>query len=93
VVTTTQAETLRVFATLQPGDRIEIEHEIKIGSSKSWQTKTTGTVIKTDRRRHGLHYQRNVDDKVFFDVIVMTRDDGEQTTVTLDEFSVLRKLD
>jgi len=93
VVTTTQAETLRVFATLQPGDRIEIEHEIKIGSSKSWQTKTTGTVIKTDRRRHGLHYQRNVDDKVFSDVIVMTRDDGEQTTVTLDEFSVLRKLD
>lgn len=93
MVTTTQAETLRVFATLQPGDRIEIEHEIKIGSSKSWQTKTTGTVIKTDRRRHGLHYQRNVDDKVFSDVIVMTRDDGEQTTVTLDEFSVLRKLD
>ena len=92
MATTVQAETLRVFASLEPGDRIELEHEVKIGSSKSWQTKTVGTVVKTDRRRHGLHHQRNVDDKVFSDVIILKREDGELTTVTLDEFSVLKKL-
>jgi hypothetical protein len=51
-----------------------------------------GKVIKAERRRHGLHYRRNRDDKAFSDVIVLERDDGERTTVTLDEFSVLRKL-
>jgi len=92
VSTSTQAETLKVFASLEPGDRIELSHEVKIGSSKSWQTTTTGTVLKIDRRRHGLHHRRNIDDKVFSDVIVLRRDDGEETTLTLDEFSVLKKL-
>lgn len=83
--------TLKVFEQLQPGDRIELEHEVKVGF-RSWTTKTTGQVVSAQRRRHGLHYQRNFDDKAFSDVIILKRDDGELTTVTLDEFSVLRKL-
>ena len=51
-----------------------------------------GTVVHAERRRHGLHYRRNDDDKVFSDMIVLRREDGELTTVTLDEFSVLKKL-
>jgi hypothetical protein len=56
-------------------------------------TTTVGTVVKTDRRRHAYHHQRNFDDKVFSDVVVLKREDGELTTVTLDEFSEIRKLD
>jgi hypothetical protein len=51
-----------------------------------------GTVERTERRRHSLHHKRNDDDKVFSDTIVLRREDGELTTVTLDEFSVLKKL-
>jgi len=87
----TQLATLQVFESLQPGDRIELQHEVKVGF-RSWQTTTTGVVVHAERRRHGLHHQRNHDDKVFSDVIVLRRDSGELTTVTLDEFSVLRKL-
>ena len=36
--------------------------------------------------------RRNYDDKVYSDVIVLKRDDGELTTVTIDEFSELKKL-
>lgn len=90
-MTTQQEETLKVFAELQPGDQVELEHEVKVGF-RSWQTKTRGKVVSAERRRHSLHHQRNYDDKVFSDVIVLERDDGELTTVTLDEFSVLRKL-
>ncbi len=79
-----------IFASLQPGDRIELEHEVKVGF-RSWTTKTEGTVVRTERRRHGLHVDRNYDDKVFSDVIVLTRDSGELTTVALDDFSVLKK--
>jgi hypothetical protein len=84
-------ETLAVYESLQPGDRVELQHEVKVGFRK-WQTTTRGSVLRLERRRHSLHYQRNFDDKVFSDLIVLKREDGELTTVTLDEFTVLRKL-
>jgi len=84
-------ETLQVFESLSPGDRVQLTHEVKVGF-REWQTITEGTVIECQRCRHGLHYQRNFDDHAFSDMIVMRRDDGELTTVTLDEFSVLKKL-
>ena len=84
-------ETIAVYQSLQAGDRVELQHEVKVGF-RSWTTTTTGTVVATERRRHSLHHDRNFDDKVFSDLIVLKRDDGELTTVTLDEFSVLKKL-
>ena len=89
---TTHEQTLKVFQQLQPGDRVELQHEVKVGF-RSWPTQTIGTVVRTERRRHGLHHRRNNDDKVFSDVIVLKRDDGELTTLTLDEFSVLTRID
>ena len=89
--TQSAAEMLDVFRQLKPEDRVEIKHEVKVGF-RSWETVTAGTVVWTERRRHGLHHRRNRDDKVFSDVIVLRRDDGELTTVTLDEFSELTKL-
>lgn len=78
------------FDELAPGDRIEVEHRVTVGL-KSWTTKTTGKVVRTERRRHGLHFRRNVDDKVYSDVILLELADGELTTVTMDEFTVLRR--
>ncbi|MFM2096282.1 MAG: hypothetical protein RIS70_3406 [Planctomycetota bacterium] len=86
-----QRQNLATFDQLQPGDRVELEHEVKVGF-RQWTTRTIGTVISKDRRRHSLHFQRNFDDKVFSDILVLRRESGELTTVTLDEFSVLRKL-
>jgi hypothetical protein len=49
-------------------------------------------VLRAERRRHGLHFERSRDDKVFSDVLVLRRDDGELTTATLDEFTELTRL-
>jgi hypothetical protein len=84
-------ETRLLFQQLQPGDRVEIEHLVTVGL-QSWTTQTAGAVVRTERRRHGLHFRRNFDDKVFSDAIVLQRPDGELTTVTLDEFTVLRRM-
>jgi hypothetical protein len=85
------ADTLRTFEKLQPGDVVELTHEVKVGF-RQWKSTTRGAVVACERRRHGLHIKRNPDDKVFSDVIILRRDDGELTTVTLDEFSQLRKV-
>jgi hypothetical protein len=83
--------TLETYAALQPGDRVQVDHEVKVGF-KTWPTTTIGTVVRTERRRHSLHFRRNLDDKVYSDVIVLKRDSGELTTVTMDEFSALKKI-
>ncbi|MEK6238170.1 MAG: hypothetical protein N2C14_25940 [Planctomycetales bacterium] len=80
-----------VFHDLRPGDRVKVVHEVKVGM-KRWETASEGEVVETRRRRHGLHFRRNGDDKVYSDEILMRREDGELTTVTLDEFSRLEKI-
>jgi hypothetical protein len=81
-----------LFTQLQPGDKIEVDHEVKVGMTR-WHTKTAGEVVRTDRLRHSLHFDRNFDDKVWSDIIVLKRDDGELTTITVDEFTRVRVLD
>ena len=84
-------EAIEIFESLQPGDRVEVVHQVKVGF-RSWESKTVGTVVRKQRRRHSLHFNRNYDDKVYSDMLVIRRDDGELTTITLDEYSDLKKL-
>ena len=88
----TESEMRRLFAELEADDRIEVEHEVKVGQ-KVWHTTTEGRVVETARRRHSLHHDRNYDDKVWSDVVVLQRDDGELTTLTIDEFTRIRRID
>jgi len=85
-----QSRTL--YDQLQPGDRVEVVHGVTVGSSATWSTTTVGRVLRRERRRHGLHFRRSPDDKVYSDVLILARDDGELTTVTIDEFTRLRKV-
>jgi hypothetical protein len=87
----TEAQSRDLFAHLQPGDRVEVLHSIKVGQ-QTWDTATQGSVIRTERRRQGLHFRRNKDDKAFCDLVVLRRDDGEMTTVTLDEYTSLKRI-
>ncbi len=88
---TSESESLKRFDQLKPGDRIEVDHTVTVGL-KNWSARTAGCVIRTERRRHGLHHRRAADDRVFSDVIVLKRPDGELTTVSMDEFTVIRYL-
>ncbi len=84
------SENRQLFDELQPGDRIEVEHKVTVGQ-KHWTSTTAGKVVRTERSRHGLHHRRNVDDKVFSDAILLELADGELTSVTMDEFTVVRR--
>ena len=90
-MTPEEYESRRLYEQLQPGDRVEVIHGVTVGSSAKWNTTTVGKVLRTERRRHGLHFQRNPDDKVYSDVMILARDDGELTTVTIDEYTRLRR--
>lgn len=87
---TSEAAARQLYEELAPGDKVVIEHEIKVGL-KVWTTWSAGTVVRKERRRHGLHYRRNGDDRVWSDALVIRRDDGELSSVTIDEFTVLKR--
>jgi hypothetical protein len=89
-MTTTNSQIRAQFDELKEGDRVEVEHLVTVGQ-KSWTSKTAGTVVRTERRRHGMHFQRNHDDKVFGDEILLELPDGELTTVALDEYTTIRR--
>ena len=91
-MTPEERESRKLYNDLEPGDRVEVVHGVTVGSSAAWTTTTTGRVLRRERRRHGLHFRRNPDDKVYSDVLILARDDGELTTVTMDEFTRLKKL-
>ncbi len=84
-------QTLRTYHDLKIGDRAEVLHEVKVGF-RSWSCRTVGEVVGKERRRHSLHFNRNHDDKVFSDMLVLKLPSGELTTVTLDEYSTVTKL-
>jgi hypothetical protein len=90
-MTATEAQSRQLFTELKPGDKIEVIHTVIVGN-KRWPSKTAGTVLRTERRRHGLHFRRAYDDKVYSDVIILARPDGELTTITMDEFTELRRV-
>jgi hypothetical protein len=89
-MTTSQSQVRAQFDELKVGDRVEVEHLVTVGQ-KSWTAKTCGTVVRIERRRHGLHFQRSYDDKVFSDVVLLELPDGELTAVTMDEFTMIRR--
>lgn len=89
-MTTSQSQIQAQFDELKVGDRVEVEHIVTVGQ-KRWTTKTCGTVVRTERRRHGLHFHRSHDDKVFSDTILLELPDGELTSVTIDEFTMIRR--
>ena len=91
-MTADELESRKLYEQLCPGDRVEVIHGVTVGSSGSWETTTTGRVLRIERRRHGLHFRRNPDDKVYSDVLILARDDGELTTVTIDEYTRLRRI-
>jgi len=89
-MTASNNQALAEFDEIAVGDRGEVEHLVTVGQS-SWTAKTCGTVVRTERRRHGMHFQRNPDDKTYSDVVLLELPDGELTSVTIDEFTTIRR--
>jgi hypothetical protein len=89
-----ELEMRQLYAELQPGDRVEVIHHIKVGF-REHETRAIGTVVKKERRQSGIDsgFARNWDDKYWFDHLVLRKDDGELTSLTMDEYTRLKQLE
>jgi hypothetical protein len=79
-------------AELRPGQRVEIVHHMQVGS-RATESRTVGTLIGRRPREGGIDsgYRRSWDEKQWFDHWYLRKDDGELTSVTLDQFTTVQQ--
>ena len=79
---------------LQPGQRVEITHRIQLGT-RATESRVVGTLVRRQMREAGIDSgcRRSWDEKQWFEHWLLRKDDGELTSVTIDEFTALRQVE
>ena len=71
---------------LRPGARVKVTQQIA-GRDYTWTSDVRGTVVSYEQKQTGSWFAHSRDDKLWLDRLTLRKDDGELTTLVLDEFS------
>ncbi len=74
-----------LLKSLKPGQRIRITQTVRIGSTKTWPAVVEGSFRHFNYMATGLSTERGTDDDVIVIVVHFTKDNGEMSSITLDE--------
>ena len=77
---------------LRPGVRVKITQQIA-ARHYSWNTDVIGTIVSFEQKPTGSWYAHSRDDKLWLDRLTIRKDDGEITTLNLDEFTHIELVD
>jgi hypothetical protein len=81
-----RAELAAVLRSLKPGQRIRITQTIRVGL-KEWTTTVTGRFRELNYLATGLATERVPEDDIVVVALHFIKDNGELSSVTLDEHS------
>jgi hypothetical protein len=87
-----QPVTLETLTQLQPGDRIRITHTVRITSTRSWKTTVTGIFRGLQSLVTGLATDRDPADDIIVPTVHFTKENGELSSVALDEETIVEKM-
>lgn len=71
---------------LMPGAVVAVTQQIP-ARGRTWTSKVVGTVVSYEQKKTGSWYAHSRDDKLWLDRLVLKKEDGEITTLILDEYS------
>ena len=77
-------ESLR--SKLLPGTRVKVTQQIA-ARERTWTSEVRGTVVSYDQQQTGSWFAHSKGDKLWLDRLTLRKDDGEITSLVLDEFS------
>jgi hypothetical protein len=80
-------ELVGVLKNLKPGQRITVTQRVRVGSTATWQTTVVGTFRKVNFLATGISTDRVPEDDIVVVAVHFTKDNGELSSVTLDENS------
>jgi hypothetical protein len=79
-------------SALRPGIRVKVTQQIA-ARHYSWNTDIIGIVVSFEQKPTGSWFAHSLDDKLWLDRLTIRKDDGEITTLNLDEFTHIEILD
>lgn len=68
--------------------RVKVTQQIA-ARDYTWVTTTEGTVVDYRQKPTGSWYAHSKDERLWLDRLVLKKDDGEITTLNLDEYAVV----
>jgi hypothetical protein len=71
---------------LTPGARVRVTQQIA-GRNYTWTSDVRGTVVNYVQKPTGSWFAHSRKDKLWLDRLVIKKDDGEITTLNLDEYT------
>lgn len=84
-------ETVQTVLGLKPGERIRIRHVVRVGKEE-WTAETTGTFREVRCLVTGLATDRRTFDDVVVPTIHFTKDNGELSSIALDEHTLVERI-
>jgi hypothetical protein len=80
-----------LVATLAPGQRIRITQRVRVGA-RTWPATVEGVFRATDYLATGLATERVKEDDIVVPVLHFTKDNGELSSITLDEHTQVKTM-
>src|SRR3954447_4402506 len=71
---------------LLPGIKVKVTQQIA-ARDHAWTSEVAGTVLEYRQKQTGSWFAHSKDDKLWLDRLTIRKDDGELTTLNLDEYS------
>ena len=76
----------QVRQQLTPGARVKVIQQIA-ARDYAWTSDVTGTVVEFQQKQTGSWFAHSRNDKLWLDRLVLRKNDGELTTLNLDDYS------
>jgi hypothetical protein len=82
------AEQIAALRSLAPGQRIRIVQTVRVGS-RQWQTSVEGRFRELNYLATGVTTERIPEDDIVVPVVHFEKNDGELSSISVDENSVI----
>ena len=82
---------VKVLEGLKPGQKIKVTQTVRVGQ-KVWTATAAGTFREIQYLATGLATHRRPEDDIIVPTVHFTKDNGELSSITLDEHSQIEKL-
>ncbi len=80
-----------LLKSLKAGDRIKVVQKLKVGN-KAWTAEATGAFRGINYLSTGVTTERVKEDDIVLPTVHFTKDNGELTSICLDEHTALSKV-
>ena len=72
---------------LTPGAKVKVTQQIAGATTTPGTSDVRGTVVEFEQKQTGSWFAHSKNDKLWLDRLILRKDDGEITTLNLDEYS------